>query len=170
MLRGVPTLGEGRPKLQLDQGDFFILYLHFLNIHYFLLAFICFFVLFHSCRFRALVLWTTYMHKFYIFYSPTQWNLLSSLGDNGTQFCMRSAVKLNSKLTLPIYLFSPYHFYFSLGAVDEYSMCTFKFVINNHNVYVEGESHCILFLLLLLKNVGRGEWLTLIVSPKTPIP
>ena len=41
---------------------------------------------------------TTLVHEFHIFYSPTEWILLSSFCENGKKICLRSASKLISKV------------------------------------------------------------------------
>ena len=56
---------------------------------------LCFFVLFHSCCPHA-VMWTTFVHEFFILYSQTDWNLLSSLRDYRKNFWKQSPIRLNS--------------------------------------------------------------------------
>ena len=49
------------------------------------------FVLFHSCCSHEQVFGRTLVHEFPIFYSHTEWNLLSSFCRNGDKICKRSA-------------------------------------------------------------------------------
>ena len=77
----VAPRGDDGRELQLGlETSLFIAHLGHFHFHSFLLlSFLFFFVFFHSCRFHAQVFGRTLMHEFHVFYSHTEWNLLSSL-------------------------------------------------------------------------------------------
>ena len=66
---------------------FTLLYLHYIH---------CFLLSLHACCSRVQVYGTTFMNKFYIFYSHTEWYLLSTVSWDRLCFSWGSAIKLNT--------------------------------------------------------------------------
>ena len=88
-----------RSELKLGCWDFFFMSAVLLSIFTLLFSL---FVLFHSCCSHGEVFSRTHLHQFNISCSHTEWDLLSSLCDNGVKICKRSAVKLKSTLTIAL--------------------------------------------------------------------
>ena len=79
LLRGLRPSEEGRPELKLCVGTslFRALFASF-HSQFFLPAFFCHFILFHSCCSLAQVLGTTLVYEFHISYIHTEWYSLFS--------------------------------------------------------------------------------------------
>ena len=64
-----------------------------------LTVFLCFHVLFHFCYSHVQVFKKTLVHEFYIYYSHTEWNLLSLPSENCDMICKQRLLNKTLNLT-----------------------------------------------------------------------